>query len=94
MRWDWAVLISKAAAVAKLPDGTCAYTLRHSVITDMLVGGIDPLTVARMAGTSLVMIQKHYDHLLYDHAARTMAGLALQRLNSINSDTRIRPWTR
>lgn len=72
----WKQPIKKAAA-AKLPLGVCAYTLRHSVITDVLVGGMDSLTVARIAGTSLAMIEKHYGHLLHDHAAKAMAGLAL-----------------
>ncbi len=73
----WKQPIKKAAAAAKLPVGVCAYTLRHSVITDMLAGGMDSLTVARIAGTSLAMIEKHYGHLLRDHAAKAMAGLAL-----------------
>lgn len=73
----WKQPIKKAATLAKLPASVCAYTLRHSVITDMLVGGMDSLTVARMAGTSLAMIEKHYGHLLHDHAAKAMAGLAL-----------------
>jgi len=30
-----------------------------------------------LAGTSLAMIEKHYGHLLHDHAAKAMAGLAL-----------------
>ena len=72
----WKQPIKEAAAAAKLPLGVCACTLRHSVITDMLVGGMDSLTVARMAGTSLAMIEKHYGHLLHDHAAKAMAGLA------------------
>lgn len=36
------------------------------------------MPVARMAGTSLAMIDKHYGHLLHDHAAKALAGLALQ----------------
>lgn len=73
----WKQPITKAARAAKLPPATCAYTLRHSVITDMLTGGMDSLTVARMAGTSLAMIEKHYGHLLHDHAAKALQGLAL-----------------
>ncbi|MGB3747425.1 MAG: tyrosine-type recombinase/integrase [Rhodanobacter sp.] len=73
----WKQPITKAAAAAGLPVATCAYTLRHSVITDMLAGGMDSLTVTRMAGTSLAMIEKHYGHLLQEHAAKAMAGLAL-----------------
>jgi len=74
-RWNQA--IKDAAVAAKLHPDTCAYTLRHSVITDMLTGGMDSLTVARIAGTSLAMIEKHYGHLLHDHAAKAMAALAL-----------------
>lgn len=73
----WKQPIKKAAKAAGLPAGVCAYTLRHSVITDMLVGNMDSLTVARIAGTSLAMIEKHYGHLLQDHAAKAMAELAL-----------------
>ncbi|MEO5812541.1 MAG: hypothetical protein ABIU96_07395 [Rhodanobacter sp.] len=43
----------------------------------MLVGGIDPLTVARMARTSLVMIEKDYGHLLHNPAVKATAGMAL-----------------
>lgn len=73
----WGQIIKRVVKREKFPKGTCAYTLRHSVITDMLVGGMDSLTVARMAGTSLAMIEKHYGHLLHKHAADAMAQLGL-----------------
>ena len=76
-RFRWRNPIRKAAAAAGLPAETCAYTFRHSVITDMLTGGMDSMTVARMAGTSLAMIEKHYGHLLHQHAADSMARLGL-----------------
>ena len=76
-RFQWNDDIKDAVRAAELPAETCAYTLRHSVITDMLVGGMDTMTVAKMAGTSIAMIEKHYGHLLHDHAAKAMAGLAL-----------------
>ncbi|NNC24220.1 tyrosine-type recombinase/integrase [Salinisphaera sp. USBA-960] len=76
-RWRWKKPIKSAAAAVDLPPETCAYTLRHSVITDMLAGGMDSLTVARMAGTSLAIIEKHYGHLLHKHAADAMARLSL-----------------
>jgi hypothetical protein len=31
----------------KLPDGTTAYTLRHSTITDLVLAGLPLLTVRR-----------------------------------------------
>lgn len=76
-RFRWRDPIQRAAAAAELPVATCAYTLRHSGITDALVAGVDTLTVARMAGTSLAMIEKHYGHLLHKHAADAMQALAL-----------------
>lgn len=73
----WVQLIRRTAAAAGLPSGTCLYSLRHSGITDALAAGVDALTVARMAGTSLQMIERHYGHLLHKHAADAMQVLAL-----------------
>ena len=70
--WDkdsWKRPVKAAAAAAKLPDTTKAYNLRHSVITDLIGAGLDVLTVARLSGTSVAMIERHYGHLLADHAA-------------------------
>jgi site-specific recombinase XerD len=78
--WDkdaWKKPIKTAAAAAELPASTTAYTLRHSVITDLIVGGLDTLTVARLSGTSLAMIDKHYGHLRGEYAAEALAKLAL-----------------
>lgn len=73
--WKWPV---KAAAVAaKLPEGTTAYTLRHSTISDLVHGGLDLLTVAQISGTSVRMIEQHYGHLRSDVAADALAKLAL-----------------
>lgn len=76
-RFRWRNPIRKSSKAADLPPETCAYTLRHSVITDMLAGGMDTLTVAKIAGTSLAMIEKHYGHLLHKHATDAMEKLAL-----------------
>ena len=78
--WDrqkWKAPIKDAAASAGLPAETVAYSLRHSTITDLVVGGLDLLTVAQVAGTSVAMIQKHYGHLQSEHAKQALAGLAL-----------------
>jgi len=79
-RWDkdaWKDPIKEAAAAAELPAETTAYTLRHSVITDLVVGGLDLLTVAKVSGTSVAMIEKHYGHLRQTVAATALAALAL-----------------
>lgn len=63
---------------AKLPPGTVAYALRHSAITDLIaLHRLDTMTVAQIAGTSLLMIEKNYGHLLRDHAKTALAGLAI-----------------
>lgn len=73
----WAAPVRAAILPAKLPPGTVAYSLRHSAITDLLTAGADPLTVCKQAGTSMVMLEKHYAHLLHKHAATAMAALTL-----------------
>jgi len=73
--WKWPV--KAAATAAKLPVGTTAYTLRHSVISDLVHDGLDLLTVAQISGTSVAMIERHYGHLRSDVAAGALAKLAL-----------------
>ncbi|AXK71660.1 integrase [Lysobacter sp. TY2-98] len=73
----WKKPIKDAVRAAKLPEGATAYALRHSTITDLIVGGLDTMTVAKLAGTSLAMIERHYGHLRGDHAAKALAGLSL-----------------
>lgn len=73
----WRDEIKAAARKAKLPQATVAYTLRHSVITDLVTGGLDLFTVAKISGTSVLMIEKHYGHLNSEHARRALEKLAL-----------------
>ena len=73
--WKWPV--KAAVGAAKLPDGTAAYTVRHSVISDLVHDGLDLLTVAQVSGTSVAMIERHYGHLRSNVAARALARLAL-----------------
>ena len=74
---NWKKPIKTAAAAAGLPDAVTAYTLRHSVITDLVTNGLDLLTVAQLSGTSVAMIEKHYGHHREEHAAKALAGLNL-----------------
>jgi site-specific recombinase XerD len=73
----WRDEIKAAARKAKLPRATVAYTLRHSVITDLVTGGLDLFTVAKLAGTSVVMIEKHYGHLQREHARSALEKLSM-----------------
>src|SRR5690606_7937802 len=72
----WAPLVKRAAEKAGLPPETVAYTLRHSWITDAILGGMDLLTVARLTGTSLEMISKNYGHLVHEAAREKLQGIA------------------
>ncbi len=73
--WKWPV--KAAAEAAKLPTTTTTYTLRHSVISDLVHDGLDLLTVAQISGTSVAMIEKHYGHLRSEVAVGALARLAL-----------------
>jgi integrase len=73
--WRWP--IKEAAKDAGLPAGATAYTLRHSVISDLVHDGLDLLTVAQISGTSVAMIERHYAHLRSDVAAEAQARLVL-----------------
>lgn len=57
---DWDELVKDAAKAAKLSPKTCLYSLRHTWISEQIAGGMTTLDVARLAGTSLVMIERHY----------------------------------
>lgn len=78
---DWDERVREAAKAAELPadprTGTCLYTLRHSFITDALLGGISTLEVARLVGTSVIMIEKHYGHLAASAARARLAKVPM-----------------
>lgn len=78
--WDkdaWKYPIKEAVSAAGLPGAVAAYTLRHSVITDLIRARLPILTVAQLSGTSVAMIEKHYGHLVRDDAEEALATLAL-----------------
>lgn len=74
-RWArtvWATWAREARRQAGFGEDVTLYVLRHTAISEMIVSGIDAFTVARMAGTSTSMIDKHYGHLC---AERTRSAL-------------------
>lgn len=73
----WRDEVKAAAKAGNLPTDTVAYTLRHSVITDLITGGLDLFTVAKLAGTSVTVIEEHYGHLQKEHARAALERLAL-----------------
>ena len=67
----------ESGIAAELPDTVTAYAMRHSVITDLIHGGLDSLTVAQLSGTSIAMIEKRYGHLTKAHAKAALSLLVL-----------------
>ena len=83
--WDkdtWKGPIKAAAIAAKLDpecgdcEEICAYTLRHSVITDLIRDKLPTSYVAKLAGTSLEQIEEHYMHFQQDDATEALDRLA------------------
>lgn len=78
--WDkdtWKKPTKAAAMVACLPSEVTAYTLRHCVLTDLVIARLPILTVAQISDTSVQMIERHYGHLVGDDAARALDTLAI-----------------
>ncbi len=73
----WKHPIKASVIAAGLPSDASAYTIRHSVITDLVRARLPILTVAQLAGTSVAMIERHYGHLVRDDAEDALATLAL-----------------
>ncbi len=73
----WKYPIKDAVKAAGLPGAVAAYTLRHSVITDLIRARLPILTVAQLSGTSVAMIEKHYGHLVRDDAEEALASIAI-----------------
>lgn len=71
----WFKPVRDAVLASELPEAVVLYSLRHSWVTDAIVGGMDLLTVAKLVGTSLTMIEKHYGHLVHSAAREKLAAL-------------------
>jgi site-specific recombinase XerD len=76
-RFWWRNETKVAAAGAKLPRNTVLYSVRHSVIADLVTGGLDLFTTGQVSGTSVAMIEKHYGKLRAQVARKALAGLSL-----------------
>ena len=78
--WDkntWKGPIRDAATAGSLPPNVTAYTLRHSLITDLVASGLPLLTIAQISGTSAEMIENHYGHLIRHAALEALASLSI-----------------
>jgi len=56
--------VKLAASLAKLPASTSLYTLRHSHISRAIESGMPLSLIAENCGTSLLMLQRNYAHVL------------------------------
>ena len=58
--------------------GGSSLLLRHSWITTALTSGMSTLDVTRLVGTSLLMIEKYYGHLVVDAARLRLANVEIR----------------
>jgi site-specific recombinase XerD len=79
--WDknaWAIAMRSTVATAKLPAGVTLYHVRHAVLSDLVQDTDLPLlSIAKLAGTSVRMIEDTYAKLRHDRAADALATLAV-----------------
>lgn len=57
---SWNRTVKRAVARAELPADMTLYWLRHSRITDLVDKGVSAIQIAKTAGTSVAIIEKHY----------------------------------
>jgi integrase len=65
----------KPALTAAGLDYRTPYAMRHTFISEAIAAGIATFEIARMAGTSVLQIEKTYGHLLPDALERGRAAL-------------------
>jgi integrase len=69
-RDDWKPAVIAAGLAYRSP-----YALRHTFVSEAIAAGIATFEIARMAGTSVLQIEKTYGHLLVDAVERGRAAL-------------------
>jgi hypothetical protein len=85
MAWSRAIRAAAATATykddknktAELPAGIVLYTMRHTYISQAILDGLTTLDVARLTGTSLAMIDKHYGHLVQGSVHERIAKVGM-----------------
>lgn len=79
-RWNkdsWKKPFKAAVSAAKLPPTVVMYSLRHTAISEMIAAGMDSFIVAKLAGTSTAMIDKHYGHLRHDKTRAKLDAVSM-----------------
>ena len=59
-----------------MPRGAVFYVLRHAFIANALTGGVGIHQVAKLCGTSVRMIELHYDKFLHSDAPEKLSQIA------------------
>jgi integrase len=67
--------IAGALKMGKIRDGITIYSFRDLWISEILMAGNDVSTVARMAGTSISMIERVYGHFRNEHLREAQSKL-------------------
>ena len=65
-------LMRKAVKAAGLPASVVFYTLRHSFIADLIDKNMNVFDIAKITGTSIEMIEKHYGKLFKDRVIEVL----------------------
>lgn len=79
-RWNkdsWKKIFKEAVDAAKLPSGVVMYSLRHTAISEMILAGMDSFIVAKLAGTSVAMIEANYGHLKHSVVTAKLDAVAM-----------------
>ena len=79
-RWNkdsWKKRFKDAVRAAKLPDDVVLYAVRHTAISELIAGGMGAFLVAKLAGTSTAMIDKHYGHLRHEQTRARLDAVAM-----------------
>lgn len=74
---NWNEMLKVAAEKAGIKGSVVLYDFRHSVITDLLEAGLSIMQTAKLAGTSALMIEKHYSKVLADRQEAVLERIAI-----------------
>lgn len=74
---DQTKLMREAVEKADLPRTVVFYTLRHSFIADLIDKNMNVFNIAKITGTSIEMIERHYGKLFKDRVIEVLERSSL-----------------
>ena len=74
---DQTRLMREASEKAELPNTVVFYTLRHSFIADLIDKNMNVFDIAKITGTSIEMIDKHYGKLFKSRVVEVLERSSL-----------------